>query len=214
MRENLLAGYFLYALSLFDMEVANKSTPQSALDPAGRVFTFTTNAGSQYNRGIEAALKYAIIRNNDSPLSLVQPFVSYTFSNFRYNDFKSATNTGATLDFSHNKVVGVPINVFDAGLDVALKWGVYLYATYQWVDKVPRTFDNTHFAKSYSLLNAKLGYRTDLPEHFHVDVFVGANNLLGNLYYTFVFLNMEPTVYLNGPYSPVVYGGVNLSYSL
>ncbi len=211
---NLIDGRLLYELALFDMYVTNKFTSQSALDAAGRTYTFTTNAGSQYNRGIEAAVKYAIIRNIDSPLSLVQPFVSYTFSNFRYDDFKSVTNTGAPLDFSRNKVVGVPINVFDAGLDVALKWGVYLYATYQFVDTVPRTFDNTHFAKSYSLLNAKLGYRTDLPERFHVDVFVGANNLLGNLYYTFVFLNMEPNVYLNGPYSPVVYGGVNLSYTL
>ena len=52
-----------------------------------------------------------------------------------------------------------------------------------------------------------------------LDAFAGGNNLLNSLYYTFVFLNANytgppPNVYLNGPYSPTFYGGVNFTYSL
>ena len=222
---NLVNGRLLYEVALFDLYVKNKFTPQSVTDNRGTVlYTFTTNAGSQNDRGIEVAAKYALIRDNDSLLSLVEPFVTYTFSNFRYDDFKSNNNNDATtVNFSGKKVVGVPINVLNVGLDLALKWGFYLYATYQFVDSVPLTFDNAHSAKSYSLLSAKLGYRRDLTEHFHLDLFAGGNNLLGSLYYTFVFLNasygtptnpIDPNVYLNGPYSPIFYGGVNLSYTL
>jgi iron complex outermembrane receptor protein len=89
---------------------------------------------------------------------------------------------------------------------------------------MPLTYDNAHSAKSYSLLSAKVGYRRDLDQHFHLDVFAGGNNLLGSLYYTMVFLNasyvdprggpIDPNVYLPGPYKATFYGGANLSYSL
>ena len=113
----------------------------------------------------------------------------------------------------------MPANVLNLGLDFALRSGFYIYSTYQYVDSMPLTFDNSHWAKSYSLLSAKLGYRTDLGGHFRLDAFAGGNNLLGSLYYTMVFLNASysgppPNVYLNGSYKPTFYGGVNLSYAL
>jgi len=217
---NFVDGRLMYEVALFDMIVKDKFTPQAVTSSTGTVlYTVTTNAGKQNNRGIETAVKYALIRNSESPVSLLQPFATYSFSNFRYDDFKNNNNNDSTtISYDGKKVVGVPVNALNLGLDAVLKWGFYLYATYQFVDSVPLTFDNAHSAKSYSLLSAKVGYRTDLAEHFHLDVFAGGNNLLGSLYYTFVFLNAysvpDPNIYLNGPYSQVFYGGVNLSYSL
>src|SRR5262249_30929074 len=72
---DLIAGRFLYEVALFDMQVKNKFTSQSALDAAGNPYAYTTNAGDQTNQGIEASAKYAIVRNSESALSLLQPFV-------------------------------------------------------------------------------------------------------------------------------------------
>ena len=217
---NFVGGRLEYEVALFDLIVRDKFTPQTITNSTGSpLYTVTTNAGKQNDRGVETSVKYAVIRDRESPVSLLRPFATYSFSKFRYDDFKSNNNTNSTtINYDGKKVVGVPVNALNLGLDAALKWGFYLYATYQFVDSVALTFDNAHSAKSYSLLSAKVGYRTDLAEHFHLDVFAGGNNLLGSLYYTFVFLNAysvpDPNIYLNGPYSQIFYGGVNLGYSL
>jgi iron complex outermembrane receptor protein len=83
---------------------------------------------------------------------------------------------------------------------------------------MPLTFDNAHSAKRYALLNAKLGYRRDLPRAFKVDLSFGVKNITNSTYYTMVFLNQtyaplpapQPQVYLPGP-GTTVYGGVNVS---
>ena len=218
---NLLDGRFSYEVALFDMRVKDKLTSQAVTNDSGTVlYTFTTNAGTQNNRGLELAVKYNVINDKDSAVSSLQPFAAYTLSRFRYDDFKSDNNNNAnTIDYSGKNVVGVPENVLNLGFDLALRWGIYLYGTYQYVDSEFLTYDNAHSAKSYSLLNAKVGYRTDIGRHFRLDAFAGGNNLLGGLYYTMVFLNASysgppPNVYLPGPYSATFYGGVNLSYSL
>ena len=218
---NLLGSRLWYEAAVFDMEITDKFTPQAVTSPTGTVlYTITTNAGRQQDLGLELGTKYAVISDKDAAISLLQPFATYSFSNFRYRDFKSDNNNNAnTIDYSGNKVVGVPQHLLNLGLDVASRWGLYAYVTYQYVDTEPLTYDNAHWAKSYSLLSAKLGYRKDLGSHFRLDAFAGGNNLLNSLYYTFVFLNASyagppPNIYLNGPYSPTFYGGVNLSYSL
>ncbi len=222
---NLLDGRLSYEIALFDMLVQDKFTPRTVPDGNGNLYTFTTNAGNQTNLGLEVATKYAVIKDRTSTVSLLQPFVSYTLSQFKYDNFKSDNNNDArTVNYDGKKVVGVPANILNLGLDVALQWGIYLNGTYQYVDSMPLTYDNAHSAKSYSLLSAKVGYRRDLDQHFHLDVFAGGNNLLGSLYYTMVFLNasyvdprggpIDPNVYLPGPYKATFYGGANLSYSL
>ena len=216
-KASLLDDRLGFEVALFDLQVNDKLTPQSITGPTGTVlYTITTNAGSQTNLGVEAAAKYAIVRDASGPLSLVQVFAAYTFSRFRYSDFKSDNNNNAkTISYDGNKVIGVPDHVFDAGVDVASRWGLYGNTTLQVVGSVPLTFDNAHSAKGFTLLNAKLGYRRDLPERFGLDLSFGVKNITNSTYYTMVFLNSNylgppPNVYLPGP-GATVYGGVNVS---
>lgn len=217
----LFAQRFRYEVALFDLEVQDKLTPRAVTSTSGTVlYTLTTNAGSQSNRGLEVAAKYRLIDDERGIVSLFQPFAAYTLSSFRYDDFKSDNNNNArTVDYTGKKVVGVPAHTLNVGVDLALRLGIYLHGSFQYVDTVPLTYDNTQQAKSYSLLNAKIGYRAELAEHFQLDIYAGANNMLGSLYYTMVFLNASyaaapPNVYLPGPYTASFYGGINLSYKL
>jgi iron complex outermembrane recepter protein len=218
---NLLGQRLAYEVALFDMRVTDKLTSQAITDPSSGtvLYTITTNAGSQTNLGVEAAVKYALFRDADAPLSLLQAFVGYAYSHFRYDDFKSDNNNNAqTIDYDGKKVVGVPDHIYDAGIDVGTKWGVYGNTTLQVVGAMPLTFDNAHRAKGYTLLSAKLGYRRELPARFRLDLSLGVKNITDETWYTLVFLNASyagppPNIYLPGP-GRTVYGGINLSKAL
>lgn len=209
----------VFQVAVFDMEITDKLTSQAVTDNAGTVlYTMTTNAGAQQNRGIEAEVSYAIKPAHPKVFSLIQPFVSYTYSSFTYKQFRSDNNNNAkTIDYSGNKASGVPPQLLNAGVDFIAQCGIYLNTTWQFVDKMPITYDNRHYADAYTLLSAKLGYRHAIGQHLQLDVFAGGNNLTSSRYYTMVFLNANfngaaPNIYLPGPYKANWYGGFNLSY--
>ena len=84
--------------------------------------------------------------------------------------------------------------------------------------------------KSYNLLSAKIGYKQQFGPHFGLDAFLGADNLLGSTYYSFIFVGQniqelgqgsDPYITNGGgdgyilpaPYKATVYGGATLKYS-
>ncbi|PZF72532.1 TonB-dependent receptor [Taibaiella soli] len=216
---NLAQSHFSYQVALFHMDIQDKLTTQAHTTPSGSIdYTFTTNAGTQVNNGLELDLAYTFQQDRSHVITMVRPFVSYTYSDFTYKNFKSDNNNDSkTIDYSGNKAAGVPPHLFNAGIDFATKWGVYLTTTFQYVDKEPLTFDNQHYANAYSLLQAKLGYKHQFGKHFMMDAYAGAQNLTNSVYYTLAVLNSNysgaaPKVFLPGPYNSTFYGGLNISY--
>lgn len=219
---SLFDGKLAYQVALFDLENTNKLVQETV-----NSVTFTTNAGKQQNRGMEASLSYMLMNDYAQTISLLRPWVSYTYSDFTYKEFKSDNNnTAETVDFSGNKVARVPDNMINAGIDLGTRFGLYFYGTYQFVDKAPVTFDNSTFVKSYSLLNAKIGYQRMLGEHFTFDLSVGGNNLTNSTYYSFLFTgpNIEGLALpkdgghgdgyiIPAPYKAEFYGNLSLSYA-
>jgi iron complex outermembrane receptor protein len=219
-KASLFGGRLGYEVALFDLHVSDKLTSQAVTASNGSVlYTITTNAGNQKDRGVELALRYAFVRDEGAPLSLLQAFVSYTYSHFRYDGFKSdANNNAATIDYTGRKVVGVPDHVVAAGIDVGSGVGLYGNATLQYNGREPLTYDNAHFAPDYTLVSAKAGYRRDLPAGFRLDAFAGVRNIFDATWYSMVFLNSSyagppPNVYLPG-FGTTFYGGFSVSKAL
>ncbi|HWG34924.1 MAG TPA: TonB-dependent receptor plug domain-containing protein [Gemmatimonadaceae bacterium] len=219
---SLFANRLNGQVSLFDIENSDKLVSQTA-----NSITYTTNAGKQRDRGAEASLSYLVIDNPTQLVSLVRPWASYTYNDSRFIDFKSDNNnTAATVDFSDRAVPRVPRNMFNGGLDLTSNQGIYLNSTYQYVDKVPVTFDNSTYVKSYDLLGAKIGYKTKMDRHWSLDASLGGDNLLGSTYYSFLFvgpnyagLAQAPDgghgdgYIIPGPYKATVYGNLTLRYT-
>ncbi|HTO92634.1 MAG TPA: TonB-dependent receptor [Candidatus Sulfotelmatobacter sp.] len=173
-----------YDLALFDMEITDKLVSQRI----GAVNS-TTNAGKQRNRGAELVTSALVIDDPKGMISSLRPWLSYTYSDFKYIDFKSdANNNAATLDFSGKQVARVPKNVFNLGLDAQSRTGAYLFASYQHVDKIWVTFGNTNGMKPYDLLSGKLGWQRQVAHRFLLDVAGGGDNLLNSTVYSFVFV--------------------------
>jgi iron complex outermembrane receptor protein len=210
-----------YDLALFDMEITDKLVSERV----GAVST-TVNAGKQRNRGAELLLSALVIDDPKGMVSSLRPWLSYTYSDFEYVDFKSDNNNNAaTLDFSGKDVARVPKNVLNLGLDAESRTGAYLFASYQHVDKVWVTFGNTNGMKPYDLLSAKLGWQGMLGKRFALDVSAGGDNLLNSTVYSFVFVGptyaglAQPAdggtgdgYIIPAPYDATFYGGARLTY--
>jgi iron complex outermembrane receptor protein len=208
-----------YQLALYYLDIYNKLETETG-NLGGASYTFVHNVGEQRNMGIELALSYAIISPDQKQVvSLLRPFITYTYSYFRYHNFTdSVAGTGNAVNFDGKQVAGVAPNRFNAGLDFAVKYGVYLNVTYQYVDKTPITFDNLHYMKSYNLLGAKIGYHHEFIKHLGIDVYAGVDNMLSSTYASFVFVgeNLNQIsgdgYLLPAAWKPTFYGGGKLSW--
>ena len=171
-------------VALFDLDNRDKLVTQTV-----NSVTSTTNIGEQRNAGVELSASYQLVANPQASISVVRPWASYTYTDAKYVHFESDNNnTPATVDFSDNKVARVPQNMMSAGLDVSTRAGVYVSSTYQYVSRVPVTFDNSTWVRSYDLVGAKLGYKTKIAKRYELDLAAGGDNLTGSTYYSFLFV--------------------------
>ena len=213
---------FTYELAFFTVEINDKLISQSfaANTAAGTPFyTITTNAGNVRNNGFELTFNYALIPKKASFVKLFRPFLTYSYYNCKNGDYKSDNNNNnQTKDYSGLKATGVAPNLFNIGFDVETTLGFYLNATNMYTDKMPITLDNTSYSPAYDLLSVKLGFRNmnagKKTNKWGVDIYAGLDNILGQRYSQFTFLNVAavagqlPKVFNPGsPYMTYYIGG-------
>ena len=216
---SLLDRRLSYQVALFNLKITDKLTSQSVFNDAGtQLYSYTVNAGDQSNKGAEVAASFNVLNAPAGVLTVLRPFVSYTYSDFKYDNFRSNNNNNSgTVDYSGNEVAGVPKHVYTVGADASFQGGLYATGTAEHRGVMPLTFDNVHSAPAYTLVNGRAGVRRDLSAHVGIDGYLGAQNLTNSLYYTMAFLNgnyannASPKIYLPGPTTARLFGGLKLS---
>ncbi|WP_299706945.1 TonB-dependent receptor [uncultured Pontibacter sp.] len=167
------------------------------------------NVGATSQSGLETALGYTLLEDATQPISLLKVWSSYTYSHFRFRDYKKDDT-----DLSDNQLTGVAPHTLTAGLDMATRFGLYLNLTANYVDEIPLTDENTVYAEAYLVAGARLGLRRELGNHFLLDIFAGSENLTDQKYSLGNDLNAFGGRYFQ-PASPRnYYGGFSLSYRL
>jgi iron complex outermembrane receptor protein len=128
------------------------------------------------------------------------------------------------VDYSGFAVPGVAKYVANLGVDVTTNPGLYGNATFFYKDAVTVTSNGTatggllsasnpaYHAGSYTLVNAKVGYRKNFG-HFDLDVYFAMNNITRNKYPIMIFVNQIPDAYVVGPRDRNTFGGINLKYN-
>ncbi|WP_026950557.1 TonB-dependent receptor family protein [Algoriphagus mannitolivorans] len=130
------------------------------------------NAGSTDQKGIEASLDYAVLRNGNGFIRDFLVGTAYTGQFFTFKEYRKGTN-----DFSGNDLTGVPQNNLVTRLDLRTQIGVYLNLTHQFTDEIPLNDANTVFQDSYDLVNLRFGYIKSLGK-IDLELFAGVDNLL------------------------------------
>ena len=222
-----------YQFSVFRMNVDDKLTQLSGTDPISKAaYTYFANTGRQRNQGVELSVGYIWLPRTNPVIARVEPFVSSSFYDFTYTDFKNKVGGANVIDFSGKQVVGVPRQKATIGFDISSPQGIYVNTTFYYMGDVYTDFANTNKVGSYTQLNAKIGYKHSFafqrfaPKAFDVDVFMAGNNLTNQINYTFLFLGNSindadansgyptgVTTDVNpGPSLAYFFGGVGLRY--
>jgi iron complex outermembrane receptor protein len=188
---------------------------QSPASPNTTLYSYVVNGGDEKHNGVEALVKFTAYQSENGFFQMIRPFANLTYNDFKYGDnFKIQKSVTVTEDYSGKKVAGVPKIMYNLGVDIMMKQGLYANASYNYKDKMPITSLNDFYAKSYNLLNGKIGMKRSLGQHFDLDVYFGATNITGEKYYLMVFVNQLPDGYIPAPKNANVFGGINLKYNL
>jgi len=138
---------------------------------------YFVNAGSTKQFGIESYLSWQVLGNSKKSVPGFKVWLSYTWNDFSYKDFKQVTN-----DFSGKKLPSVPSQIIAAGIDLSTKPGIYLNLNYYYAGRIPLNDANTEYASSYNLLGARTGWKKHLHPKVLMELFIAADNMLDEKY--------------------------------
>lgn len=139
---------------------------------------YFVNAGRTDQKGLEAQLSYDFLPvSGTSTVSLFRLWNSLTLTNYRFRDYQQGI-----ADLSNNRVPGVAPTTNVSGIDFETKAGVYAHLTYQFLSEFALNDANTILSDPTQLLQATVGYRRSLGQHWTFDLYASGDNLLNRTY--------------------------------
>ena len=163
------------------------------------------NAGATDQKGIEAMVDYALIRNQLTFVQEIKLTHAFTGHYFTFSNFSQGTN-----DFSGNDLTGVAPNTLANQVDIQTKAGIYLNFTHQYVDEIPLNDANTVYQDAYNLVNARMGWRSNLGVKWDMEIYAGVENLLNETYSLGNDLNAFGGRFFQPAPTRNFYGGIKL----
>jgi len=182
-------------LALFTIEVKDELVPYQITGQAGRVFF--RNAGRSKRQGIEASLNVMLAKG----LTL---FSNYTYSHFNYLEYRTSAGK-----FDGNVLPGIPKNAAQVELRYFTPSGLFAIAQVRHASQLYADDANAVTANKYSLVNLRLGGQKTWRK-FHIEPFVGVNNLLNETYFQNVQINASANRYFEPAQGRFWFGGLKV----
>lgn len=168
---------------------------------------YFVNAGRTNQQGLEAQFSYDfVVPSTTSFTSLLRLWHSLTLTNYRFQDYQQGT-----ADLSNNRVPGVAPTTLVTGIDAETRVGLYAHLTFQYLNNFPLNDANTVMSDPIRLLQATLGYRRNLGQHWTLDLYASGDNLLNQTYSLGYDLNAVGNRYYNAAPARNGLGGVRVS---
>ncbi|GAB3640185.1 TonB-dependent receptor [Spirosoma arcticum] len=205
LRGSALQSKLRFDVTVYEFELRETIVRRS--DAAGA--EFFVNAGRTDQRGLEAQLSYDFIApssGNVGFFSLLRSWNSLTLTDYRFRDYQQGT-----ADLSNNRLPGVAPTTFVTGIDAETRPGLYAHGTYQFLNPFPLNDANTVQSSPIQLLQATLGFRRTLGQHWTLDGYLSGDNLLNRTYSLGYDLNAIANRYYNAAPTRNFVGGVRVS---
>lgn len=138
---------------------------------------YFVNAGNTSQKGLELNVSWFPAFPSNYFLKDIRLWTSYTLAHYRFKNYVQGLD-----DYSNNKVTGAPPNTFVAGCDLYLRNGFYSNITLNYVDAIPLNDANSDYAKAYTLLGGRIGFRFPHLNTIPLDIFCGVDNALNVKY--------------------------------
>lgn len=204
LRGSTLNGHFTFNIAAYQFYLRQTIVRRS--DASGA--EYFVNAGRTDQRGLEAQLSYDFVTPSSptSLFSLLRLWHSLTLTNYRFKDYQQGTT-----DLSNNRVPGVAPTTLVTGIDAETRLGIYAHVTFQYLNQFPLTDANTVMSDPTRLLQATIGYRRALGQHWALDLYASGDNLLNQTYSLGYDLNAVGNRFYNAAPARNGMGGVRLS---
>ena len=163
---------------------------------------YFVNAGSIKQNGIEALIKFQLLKKITRFISGIYVWSSYSYQPYRFTNYEQTTN-----NYSGNELTGVPRNIWLSGIDIETRKGIYANLSLNSTSALPLTDANDAYAGAYQLLQIKTGYHCKQKEK-QLDFFVGIDNLLNKNYSLGNDINAAGKRYYNPAAGRNIFGGV------
>jgi iron complex outermembrane receptor protein len=168
------------------------------------------NAGSTKQQGLESQASYQLLPHHKGFVSAARIWISHTWSDFHYRDFKQISNV--TNDYSGKQLPSIAPHIVTAGLDVTTKPGIYTNITWYYSDPIALNDANTDIASSYQVLGGRIGWRRNLSKRLGIDLYAGVDNAFDVTYSLGNDINAAAGRYYNPAAGVNYFVGITLKY--
>jgi iron complex outermembrane receptor protein len=139
---------------------------------------YFVNAGGTKQIGFELNFTGWIIHlKNSGLLRGLQFNEAFTYNGFNFRQY-SINN----VDYSGNRLTGVPRQVAVSSLQFRLPKSLYLFVQHNYTARLPVNDANSVYASHYHLLQAKAGWQVPWHYRTRLNIYAGTDNLLNQKY--------------------------------
>ncbi|UEG53854.1 TonB-dependent receptor [Mucilaginibacter daejeonensis] len=136
------------------------------------------NAGGTRQLGLELNFSAWLLKpQSTGVIRGVQLNEALTVSRFNFRDYRVNN-----VDYSGNRLTGVPRQVVVSSLQFRLPQAIYVFVQHNYTGKLPVNDANSVYAKAYHLLQAKAGWQFSVGRATRLNLYAGADNLLNQRY--------------------------------
>ena len=199
---NIFGNHLILDLSYYRFKLNNAIVRRN--DVAGAEYFI--NAGSSLQEGIELLIKNNLISRKTGIMRQLLINGSLSYQPYRFLEYKQGVNS-----FNGNAITGVPKTIVFIGIQSLLLNGYYFNLSINAASRIPLNDANTVFTESNQLVQAKMGKLVQWKK-YEIDAFIGADNLLNQLYSLGNDINAAGNRYFNPAPSKNFYAGIRIGF--
>lgn len=188
LRVNLFSRATFIDLAVYFMRVTDLIVPKRVAED----IYVGMNAGSSLHRGLEISVRQWILGHNiggsEGRFSFIAN-LNYSASRFNFQEFFAED-----INYSGNKLPGMPDRLFSGSLDLKTPGGFYSRFELNTSGEIPLNDLNNQYSKSWFVMNLKAGTIFSLFKKLKIDIALNISNITNEQYASMVVVNAPGSV--------------------